>query len=44
MNEEKYKRRKLDLELREKIYKLRVNNQMSINETVKVIGAFARTV
>ena len=44
MNEGKYKGRKPDLELHEKIYKLRVNNHMSINETAKMIGVSARTV
>tara|TARA_B100001057_G_scaffold199842_1_gene200556 strand:- start:232 stop:618 length:387 start_codon:yes stop_codon:yes gene_type:complete len=42
--EGKYQGRKPDLELHEKIYKLRVGNQMSINETAKMIGVSARTV
>ena len=42
--EVKYQGRKPDLELHEKIYKLRVGNQMSINETAKMIGVSARTV
>ena len=42
--EGKYKGRKPDLELHEKIYKLRVGKQMSINETAKMIGVSARTV
>ena len=44
MNEGKYKGRKPDQELHEKIYKLRVDNQMSINETAKMIGVSAQTV
>ncbi len=44
MNEGKYKGRKPELGLHEKIYKLRVNNHMSINETAKMIGFSARTV
>lgn len=43
-NEGKYKGRKPNLELHDKIYKLRVDNQMSINETAKMIGVSARTV
>ncbi|WP_435248884.1 recombinase family protein [Vibrio sp. nBUS_14] len=42
--EGKYQGRKPDLELHGKIYKLRVGNQMSINETAKMIGVSARTV
>ncbi|UTZ25227.1 recombinase family protein [Vibrio campbellii] len=42
--EGKYQGRKPDLDLHEKIYKLRVGNQMSINETAKMIGVSARTV
>ena len=44
MNEGKYKGRKPELELHEKIYKLRVDDHMSINETAKMIGVSARTV
>ena len=44
MNEGKYKGRKTELGLHEKIYKLRANNHMSINETAKMIGFSARTV
>lgn len=42
--EVKYQGRKPDLDLHEKIYKLRVGNQMNINETAKMIGVSARTV
>ena len=42
--EGKYQGRKPDLDLYERIYKLRVGNQMSINETAKMIGVSARTV